>query len=335
MAAVALAAAVSSYSGLATLATDCGWHHRLSLLLPLTIDAYAMVATRAWLAQTTARRTRRWARGNAIGAITVSVAGNAASHAATAGVIHITWPIVVAVSAIPSIVLGLITHLWHLVDPPVNTSIVDPAPAVAAPQSVDPRPVPVDSGQAAPPAPRFGEIDPSPTALAPAAPRALPAHVEPVNGAAAVDTDPDGVVDLRADDREPVNGYSSYDGAWIIEAARQVDRWRGLPSATRIGRELGIGPKLAASVAAYLTAEDERAAAPQHQDDVDVPAQRPDTDDAARIIRECWEAGVSVTEAARRAGRDKAQVSRTYDRYDRENHQLAPVLVHANGSAEG
>jgi hypothetical protein len=126
MAAVSLAAAISSYSGLASLADLAGWNHRLALLLPLTIDAYAVTATRVWLSPKTAgRRARRWAKGNAIGAIATSVAGNAVSHAAAAHVFTPSWPVVVMVSAIPSIVLGLITHLWHLRNTP------DPAPAPA------------------------------------------------------------------------------------------------------------------------------------------------------------------------------------------------------------
>jgi hypothetical protein len=127
MAAVSLSAAVSSYSGLASLADLAGWNHRLALLLPLTIDAYAVTATRVWLSPKTAgRRARRWAKGNAVGAIATSVAGNAVSHAAAAHVFTPSWPVVVMVSAIPSIVLGLITHLWHLRNTP------DPAPAGAA-----------------------------------------------------------------------------------------------------------------------------------------------------------------------------------------------------------
>lgn len=140
MAAVSLAAAVSSYSGLAALADLAGWNHRLALLLPITIDAYALTATRVWLSPKTAgQRARRWAKGNAIGAIATSVAGNAVSHAAAAHVFAPSWPVVVMVSAIPSIVLGLITHLWHLRNTP------DSAVPVA-----DGAPVPVTSPATAP-----------------------------------------------------------------------------------------------------------------------------------------------------------------------------------------
>ena len=44
----------------------------------------------------------------------------------------------------------------------------------------------------------------------------------------------------------------------LLAAARQVERWRGTPSATRISRELGIGMSLAQSLANVLRDEDRR-----------------------------------------------------------------------------
>ena len=176
MAAVSLAAAISSYSGLASLADLAGWNHRLALLLPLTIDAYAVTATRVWLSPKTAgRRARRWAKGNAIGAIATSVAGNAVSHAAAAHVFTPTWPVVVMVSAIPSVVLGLITHLWHLrnTPDPVPATATVPAPAGASalaadggPKSDAEAPAPVAAPTAASASP------PDPEAAQPTAPAA-------------------------------------------------------------------------------------------------------------------------------------------------------------------
>ena len=155
MAAVSLAAAISSYSGLASLADLVGWNHRLALLLPLTIDAYALTATRVWLSPKTAsRRARRWAKGNAIGAIATSVAGNAVAHAANAHVFHVTWPVVVAVSAIPSIVLGLITHLWHLRNTPAPVPVAVEAETAAVVPVPVPAQVPEIEAEAAAPAPR-------------------------------------------------------------------------------------------------------------------------------------------------------------------------------------
>lgn len=42
----------------------------------------------------------------------------------------------------------------------------------------------------------------------------------------------------------------------LLTAARQVERWRGQPSATRIGRELGVGTQLATFLANALREED-------------------------------------------------------------------------------
>ena len=136
MAAVAGAAAFTSYSGWAGLAEMAGWNHLLAKFLPITVDAYAMTATRVWLspAKLTAK-ARMWARRNAIGAITTSVLGNAFYHAAAAHVLTVTWPVVVALSAVPPIALGLTTHLWHLADDTEPES-QSPGPAIADPDTV-------------------------------------------------------------------------------------------------------------------------------------------------------------------------------------------------------
>jgi len=63
MAVTACSAAVSSFSGLRSLAAATGWPEALSPLLPFTIDAYAMTATRVWLSGATrSARARRFAR---------------------------------------------------------------------------------------------------------------------------------------------------------------------------------------------------------------------------------------------------------------------------------
>lgn len=53
----------------------------------------------------------------------------------------------------------------------------------------------------------------------------------------------------------------------LLTAARRVERWRGLPSATRISRELGIGMPLATSLAETLRDEDEDARRQGHGHD--------------------------------------------------------------------
>lgn len=111
----AASAAVASFAGLRGLALITGWPQRLAWLLPLTLDAYAMTSARVWLASTTrARRARRFARANAIGAIAASIAGNATYHAVTVGLLTLSPPIVVLVGAVPAAVLGLTAHLHAL-----------------------------------------------------------------------------------------------------------------------------------------------------------------------------------------------------------------------------
>ena len=112
MSITAVSAVVSSFSGLRALAMATGWPSGLALLLPGTVDAYAMTATRVWLsAATGSARPRRFARWNAIGAISLSLLGNATWHLVAAGVMGISWPIVVIVGAVPPAVLGLLSHL--------------------------------------------------------------------------------------------------------------------------------------------------------------------------------------------------------------------------------
>lgn len=112
MSVTACAAAVSSFSGLHSLAAATGWPEVLASLLPFTIDAYAMTATRVWLSKATgSAAARRFARWNAIGAIGLSLIGNAAWHLIAAKALTVTWPIVVLVGAVPPAVLGLLSHL--------------------------------------------------------------------------------------------------------------------------------------------------------------------------------------------------------------------------------
>jgi hypothetical protein len=115
MTVAAISAAVASFAGLRGLAQVAGWPDRLAWLLPVTIDAYAMTSARVWLAGTVgSSRVRRFARANAIGAIATSIVGNAGYHLVAAGLIAISWPIIVLVGAVPAAVLGLTAHLHAL-----------------------------------------------------------------------------------------------------------------------------------------------------------------------------------------------------------------------------
>jgi hypothetical protein len=115
MAVAAASAALASFSGLRGIAIIAGWPNRLAWLLPLTIDAHAMTSARVWLAASTcSSAAKKFARANALGAITASIAGNAAYHAVGAGLLTASWPIVVVVGAVPAAVLGLTAHLHAL-----------------------------------------------------------------------------------------------------------------------------------------------------------------------------------------------------------------------------
>lgn len=127
----AASAAVSSFDGLRSLALVAGWSTYMAPLLPLTLDAYAMSATRVWLADmATSTRARRFARRNAVGAIAASLLGNATYHAGAARLIETRWIVVVIVGAVPPVVLGLVSHLAVLRGQPetVPQSVPDTTP---------------------------------------------------------------------------------------------------------------------------------------------------------------------------------------------------------------
>jgi hypothetical protein len=108
----ALSAAVSSFAGLHALALSTGWHPWAAPLFPLTVDCYALTSVRVWLARSTrSARARRFARTNAVGAILLSVLGNATWHLVAAELVSVTWVVVVLVGAVPPVVLGLVAHL--------------------------------------------------------------------------------------------------------------------------------------------------------------------------------------------------------------------------------
>lgn len=108
----ATSAALSSFDGLRSLALAAGWSAWMAPLLPLTLDAFAATATRVWLtASTQSTRARRFARNCAVGAIVLSLIGNAVWHLIAAGLLPVTWHAVMAVGAVPPCILGLVTHL--------------------------------------------------------------------------------------------------------------------------------------------------------------------------------------------------------------------------------
>ena len=246
MAAVAGAAAFTSYSGLAGLAEMAGWNDMLAKFLPITIDAYAMTATRVWLSPARlTEKARGFARRSAIGSIIASVVGNALYHAATAHVLPITWPMVVGLSAVPPVTLGLITHLYHTskdVEPEPNQS---PGPAIADPDAVRAAyPILGDAGALTLPAANGGAPSaparrsaPAPGARpsAPAARSSAPRQ-NPANAAPAAPPSAASSVARSWEEREP----QLLPKAAEINA-REIAAGNGPASARKLAAELHVG----------------------------------------------------------------------------------------------
>jgi Protein of unknown function (DUF2637) len=145
---VAVAAAASSFGALRGLAIKAGGWGQLAPLLPISLDTFAALSTRLWLTHDPiTREARHWGRASALIAIGLSVAGNAVDHALSAGQLGISWPLTVAVGAVPPALLGLVIHLAHVASPaPVAPAqaATEPAPATvtvtipAAPPVVTP-----------------------------------------------------------------------------------------------------------------------------------------------------------------------------------------------------
>ncbi|MFC5719860.1 DUF2637 domain-containing protein [Streptomyces gamaensis] len=228
MGAVGLAAAASSYAALQDLALRTGWWPWLSWLLPLTVDAYAMTAVRIWLGRATRNTTARtWAKANAIGGIALSVAGNAVDHAAAAGVIAVSWPLIVAVSAIPPVVLGLLVHMAHLRGlPPADTGSGTPAHGESAEPrqpAADDRPATAQQASAADTTAPLPTVPPPPPAVVRTSKPRQPRRRTPA------DTGQRKALPPGSTDEE------------LIAAARQRIAEEGEASATWLIKTFGIG----------------------------------------------------------------------------------------------
>ncbi|MFF0245022.1 hypothetical protein ACWEU6_36280 [Streptosporangium sandarakinum] len=136
---VALATVTASFTAQAGLGELAGWTTALHVfgvevsmawLLPVTVDAYGIAATR--IATNKARysaEVRGHAFGHALAAVVVSVLGNAMFHLIEAKVIVLggaAWVLVVAVSVVPPIALGGLAHLLGVA---ARTEVETAAPA--------------------------------------------------------------------------------------------------------------------------------------------------------------------------------------------------------------
>ena len=141
---VAAAGATLSCTSLAGLARACGYGPQLAWLLPVSIDAYAFVAMRVWLAAAGDRRVVVWAALSGWLAIAASIAGNATYHAIETGrgaeLVAGQWQagiaIVVLVGAAPAVFVGAAVTLLHLARPRALEMEVSSVP-VEQPEAVD------------------------------------------------------------------------------------------------------------------------------------------------------------------------------------------------------
>ena len=123
--AVAVAAAVLSFTTLQTLAVACGFSPwagwsapGTAWLLPVTIDAGAAAGSLVWLSRAGAART--FGCGLALSLLALSVVGNGLGHHLVVEQLRPGWLLVVAVSAVPPAVLGAVVHLAMLCGRPAE-----------------------------------------------------------------------------------------------------------------------------------------------------------------------------------------------------------------------
>lgn len=247
-----LAAIIASFKTLKDLAHLAGWGD-LDWLLPLTLDTFVITATRVWLSRRTrSRKVRRFAMANAIGAIALSLAGNASYHAINAGAWHLGryfWLLIVAVSSIPPLAIGLISHLAVLRGQDVVFAAAEQRAAASArladsthptrPDSADPtlesitRPEPIrEPTDPADQAPAAGDV------LAPD-PASESTRVDPGVDPTQEPADPTPEQDEPAEDVDP-----------LLPRARELDAKHRQEKRKPIGaetlrRELGVGAKRA------------------------------------------------------------------------------------------
>ncbi|WP_165977487.1 DUF2637 domain-containing protein [Nonomuraea diastatica] len=228
---VAAAAVIASFTAQAGLGRLAGWDAALALpgglevslswLLPLCVDAYGAVATRITVNAKYSAETRKHALIHAVGAVVVSIIGNAIYHALEAGVLHLgssRWVLVVAVSMVPPVALGALAHLMALCarDDTTEPASCEPA-SESAPAAA---PVRTDDAPTAEPSPPTG-VGEEPVRVehvtrVPHTPRTGPAP----RAVAAART---GVVELatvRADRTERTERVDRT--AFIAELARQI-----------------------------------------------------------------------------------------------------------------
>lgn len=163
---VTVAAVAASFSTLAGLAAFTGWGHKLSWLLPASLDALGMTACLVWLDTAAAEKTRTYARWMTWGAAGLSIVGNGVGHLASTGHLAQGLLLVVLVGAVPPAALATTVHLIALVSSPqpkavpVPDAAPVPAPVTQPSQRVVPDPAkPKPAKKAAPKPPQDEAVD--------------------------------------------------------------------------------------------------------------------------------------------------------------------------------
>ncbi|MBF8187296.1 hypothetical protein ITP53_16465 [Nonomuraea sp. K274] len=146
---VAASTVIASFTAQSGLGELAGWtaavnvfgvELRLSWLLPLTVDAYGVGATRiATNKRAYSAEVRRQAFGHALAAVAVSVVANAVFHLIEADVIVLgdtAWVLVVAVSIVPPVALGGLAHLLSVAARDEVEAVAVPASATAEVETV-------------------------------------------------------------------------------------------------------------------------------------------------------------------------------------------------------
>jgi hypothetical protein len=155
---VGIAAAVLSFSTWVHLAEAVGFVEvatvhpplgetftlRIAWLLPLAVDCYTLTVIRVWLNSPPGSQVIEYAKANAIGAIVLTVAAQAAYHAFTAAGASMTqlWWFAIVVGGIPPLLLGLVMDLYtrrkneqraaeQAGSQPVADRVANPAPVLS------------------------------------------------------------------------------------------------------------------------------------------------------------------------------------------------------------
>lgn len=142
LAVVSGSAAVLSFATVRDLALACGYPLRLAWLLPVVIDATAVVGSRIWLGSAASRSAIRYARALALAAAAVTIGANVLQHGLAAYHTMPPWWLVAALAAIPPTALvavahqvALLTRAHSVLDPVAGKPETSSSPAAARPGS--------------------------------------------------------------------------------------------------------------------------------------------------------------------------------------------------------